>query len=175
LDDLSQFRFFANSFDTRTRGIDVVGRYGFDIAGGYSNLTLAFNYNRTKVTDLGDVNPISAGREQALEDLLPRFKGNLTWGHTQGRIRGLVRLNYYGEWDDTGNGVDNISPELLVDVEVGYDFENGLELIGGVNNLFDTFNDENPGAGGLGQLYPESGPFGLNGGQWYLKARYSFN
>lgn len=175
LDDLSQFRFFANSFDTRTRGIDVVGRYGFEVAGGYSNLTLAFNYNRTRVTDLGDVNPISAGREQALEDLLPRFKGNLTWGHTQGRLRGLVRLNYYGEWDDTGNGVDNISPELLVDVEVGYDLENGLELIGGVNNLFDTFNDENPGAGDLGQLYPESGPFGLNGGQWYLKARYSFN
>ena len=175
LDDLSQFRFFANSFDTRTRGIDVVGRYGFEVAGGYSNLTLAFNYNRTRVTDLGDVNPISAGREQALEDLLPRFKGNLTWGHTQGRLRGLVRLNYYGEWDDTGNGVDNISPELLVDVEVGYDLENGLELIGGVNNLFDTFNDENPSAGDLGQLYPESGPFGLNGGQWYLKARYSFN
>ena len=175
LDDLSQFRFFANSFDTRTRGIDVVGRYGFEVAGGYSNLTLALNYNRTRVTDLGDVNPISAGREQALEDLLPRFKGNLTWGHTQGRLRGLVRLNYYGEWDDTGNGVDNISPELLVDVEVGYDLENGLELIGGVNNLFDTFNDENPGAGDLGQLYPESGPFGLNGGQWYLKARYSFN
>jgi len=175
LDDLSQFRFFANSFDTRTRGLDVVGRYGFDLGSGYSNLTLAFNYNRTRVTDLGDVNPISAGREQALEDLLPRFKGNLSWGHTQGRLRGLVRLNYYGEWDDTGNGVDNISPELLVDVEVGYDLENGLELIAGVNNLFDTFNDENPSAGSLGQLYPESGPFGLNGGQWYLKARYSFN
>ena len=175
LDDLAEFRFFANSFDTRTRGIDVVGRYGFDLAGGYSDLTLALNYNRTRVTSLGDVNPINAGREQALEDLLPRVKGNLSWAHTQGRVRGLVRLSYFGEWDDTVNGVDNISPELLVDVEVGYGFDNGLELIGGVNNLFDTFNDENPFAGSLGQQYPESGPFGLNGGQWYLKARYSFN
>ena len=107
--------------------------------------------------------------------MLPRVKGNLSWAHTQGRVRGLVRLSYFGEWDDTVNGVDNISPELLVDVEVGYGFDNGLELIGGVNNLFDTFNDENPFAGSLGQQYPESGPFGLNGGQWYLKARYSFN
>jgi len=87
----------------------------------------------------------------------------------------MVRLNYYGEWDDTGNGVDNIDAELLVDAEVAYSFDNGLELVGGVSNLFDTFNERNPNAGSLGQLYPESGPFGLNGGQWYLKARYSFN
>ncbi len=175
LDDLSQFRFFANSFDTETEGLDIVGRVGFDVGGGYSNLVLALNYNKTEVTDRGIVNPISAGREQALEDLLPRFKGNLSWSHTQGQLRGLIRLNYYGEWDDTGNGVDDISDEVLVDIEVAYAMENGLEIIGGVNNLFDTFNDRNPFAGSLGQLYPESGPFGLNGGQWYLKARYSFD
>lgn len=175
LDDLSQFRFFANSFDTRTRGIDLVGRWGTDLAGGYSDFTLAANYNRTRVRDIGDVNPIGLGRVAALENLLPRVKGSLTWAHTQGRIRGLVRLNYYGEWDDTGNGVDNISPEVLVDIEGSYSFDNGLELVGGVANLFDTFNDRNPGAGDLGQLFPESGPFGLNGGQWYLKARFSFN
>jgi iron complex outermembrane receptor protein len=174
LDDLSQFRFFANSFDTRTRGIDVVGRTGFDAWDGYSNLTVALNYNTTKVTDRGVINPISAGRQQSLEDLLPRVKGNVSWTHTQGQLRGLVRLNYYGEWDDTGNGVNGIGAEILVDVEASYTLDNGLELIGGVANLFDTYNDENPFAGGLGQLYPESGPFGLNGGQWYLKAKYSF-
>ena len=74
LDDLSQFRFFANSFDTETRGIDVVGRTSFDAWDGVSSLTLAMNYNRTEVTDRGLVNPISAGREQALEDLLPHSK-----------------------------------------------------------------------------------------------------
>jgi iron complex outermembrane receptor protein len=175
LDDLSQFRFFANSFDTETEGIDVVGRTGFELGTGYSNVTLAFNYNKTEVTDRGIVNPISAGREQALEDLLPRLKGNLSWSHSQGPLRGLVRINYYGEWDDTGAGVDNIGAEWLVDVELAYTMESGLEIIGGVNNLFDTFNDRNPFAGSLGQQYPEAGPFGLNGGQYYLKARYSFN
>ena len=175
LDDLSQFRFFANSFDTKTEGIDIVGRMDFDAFGGASNLTLALNYNSTEVTDRGVVNPISEGREQSLEDLLPRIKGNLTWTHDAGNLRGLVRLNYYGEWDDTGNGVNDVSAETLVDVEVAYLMDNGLEIIGGVNNLFDTYNDENPSAGSLGQLYPEAGPFGLNGGMWYLKARYSFD
>ena len=175
LDDLAEFRFFANSFGTRTRGIDLVGRYGTDFLGGYSDFTLAANWNKTTVRDVGDVNPISAGRVTALEDLLPRVKGSLTWAHTQGRIRGLVRLNYYGEWDDTTNGVDNIDPELLVDIEGSYSFDNGLEIVAGVSNLFDTFNQENPFAGDLGQQFPENRPFGLNGGQWYLKARYSFN
>lgn len=174
LDDLSQFRFFANSFDTETRGIDVVGRTGFDAWDGYSNLTLAFNWNRTEVTDRGVVNPINAGREQALEDLLPRLKGNVSWTHTQGPWRGLLRLNYYGEWDDTGNGVDDIDAEWLVDIEATYTMDNGVEISGGVSNLFDTYNEENPFQGSLGQRYPEAGPFGLNGGQWYLKARYSF-
>ena len=174
LDDLAQFRFFANSFDTRTRGIDVVGRMGFDAWEGYSNLTLAMNYNTTKVTSRGVVNPIGAGREKSLEDLLPKVKGNLSWTHTQGPMRGLVRLSYYGEWDDTGNGVDGIGAEVLVDVEAAYTLDNGIEFIAGVSNLFDTFNDTNPSKGGSGQEFAESGPFGMNGGQWYLKAKYSF-
>jgi len=174
LDDLAQFRFFANSFDTKTKGIDVVGRLDFDAWEGSSNLTLAMNYNKTRVTDTGIVNPIDADRVQALEKLLPRLKGNLSWTHLQGPVRALVRLSYFGEWDDTGNGVQDVSAEVLVDVEASYTMNNGLELIGGVSNLFDTYNDENPSAGGSGQLYPESGPFGMNGGQWYVKARYSF-
>ena len=68
LDDLSAFRFFANSFDTETQGIDVVGRVGFDVWEGSSNVTLAMNWNDTQVTNRGVTNPISAGRVAALED-----------------------------------------------------------------------------------------------------------
>ena len=174
LDDLSAFRFFANSFDTETQGIDVVGRVGFDVWEGSSNVTLAMNWNDTQVTNRGVTNPISAGRVAALEDLLPKFKGNLSWTHSQGALRSMVRVNYYGQWDDTGNGVTGVSNELLVDVELAYELVNGLELIGGVSNLFDTYNDKNPSALSVGQLYPESGPFAMNGGQWYVKAKYSF-
>ncbi len=174
LDDLSQFRFFSNSFDTNTQGIDVVGRYGFDLAGGFSNLTLAANYTRTEVTDRGTLNPISDGRVRALEDLLPNVKGSLTWNHTQDKLRTMLRANYYGGWDDTGNGVDDIGSEILLDAEIGYEVVEGFELIGGITNFLDNYTDENPGAGSLGQLYSEAGPFGFNGGQYYVKARYTF-
>ena len=174
LDDLSQFRFFSNSFSTSTRGIDVVGRYGFDLGGGVSNLVLAMNFTETEVTDVGTLNPISAGRVQALEDLLPNFRSTLTWSHAQGPLSTLVRLNYFGGWDDTGNGVNDIGAELLVDVEAAYQITDNFELVAGVNNLFSNYSDENPAAGSLGQLYPEAGPFGFNGGQYYFRGRYRF-
>ena len=49
LDDLAQFRFFSNSFDTTTSGIDVVGRYGFDFRGGDSDLTFVATTTKPKL------------------------------------------------------------------------------------------------------------------------------
>jgi iron complex outermembrane receptor protein len=174
LDDLSQFRFFSNSFDTTTSGIDIVGNYNFDFMGGDSKLLFAANYNKTEVDDAGTLNPISSGRVKAIEDLLPNTKFNLSWIHTQGDIKTLVRANYYGGWDDTGNGVDGMSAEVLVDVEVAYQFNDNLSLALGIENLLDTYPDENPSAGSLGQQYSEAIPFGFNGGAYYLQARYVY-
>ena len=174
LDDLSEFRFFSNSFDTTTTGIDIVGRFGFALGNGDSDVTVALNYNDTEVDNVGAVNPIDADRVNALENLLPNWKGVVTWTHVIGDLRTLVRGNYYGEWDDTGNGVPGISPEILVDAEVAYMFRDNIEFIAGVDNLFDTYPDKNPGAGDLGQLYSEASPFGFNGMSWYLRARFTF-
>ena len=174
LDDLSEFRFFSNSFDTTTTGIDIVGSYDFDLWGGDSRLNLAFNINDTKVDDRGTINPISDNRVKALEDLLPNTRGNVSWTHSQDVFRTLVRVNYYGGWDDTGNGVDGIGAEVLVDVEVAYVASENIEIALGVDNLFDEYPDRNPNAGGSGQLYPESSPFGFNGAQWYVQARYTY-
>jgi len=174
LDQLSQFRFFTNSFDTRSRGVDIVARYPFSLNGGTSAVSVAANYTDTKVTDRGDINPISDGRVRALEDLLPNVKGNATFTHSQGMWRGLLRANYFGGWDDTGNGVDDIGAEILIDAEIAAEVKEGIELAIGANNLFDNYPDENPGAGDLGQLYSEAAPTGFNGGQYYAKVRINF-
>ena len=174
LDDLTVFQFFSNSFDTNTTGIDVVGRFGFALGNGDSDITIAANWNETEVTDRGTVNPISDDRVRALEDLLPNIKGSITWTHSMGDIRTMLRGNYYGGWDDTGNGVDGIGSVFLIDAEVAYQVTEKIEIIGGLANMFDTYPDENPGATDLGQLYSEASPFGFNGGTWYLRGRMTF-
>jgi len=173
LDDLSQFRFFTNSFDTKTTGVDLVGNLPFDFMSGSSTLTVAFNYNKTEVTDRGTINPISGGRVEALEDLLPNIKGNVAWSHVQGKLRTLLRANYYGSWTSTSNGY-GVGAAVLVDAQVAYQVTDSAEIIVGVDNLFDEYPDETPSPGGLGQLYPEDSPFGFNGGTWYVQGRLTF-
>ena len=173
LDDLAQFRFFTNGFSTTTKGLDLVGRVDFAALSGDSTVTLAFNYNDTTVDNRGSINPISDGRVEALEDQLPSIKGNVAWAHTQGRFRTLVRANYYGGWKSTSNDY-NVGATIMVDAQVSYQVSDELELVLGVDNLFDEYPDSNPGQGGVGQLYPEDSPFGFNGGSWYLQGRYSF-
>jgi iron complex outermembrane receptor protein len=177
LDDLAQFRFFTNSFDTRTRGVDVVGRMPFDFLDGNSELTIAANYNETEVTrraPVGQIQRISDTRVSNLEDQLPNWKGFAQWTHTQGRLRTLLRANYFGKWDDVGNGFTDLSSEVLIDAEIGYNVTDAVELVVGATNMFDNFPDENPGQGGSGQLYPEASPTGFSGGQYYGKIRINF-
>ncbi len=174
-EDLTSFKFFTNSFSTKTSGIDIVGKMPFDIGVGSSNVVLALNYTKTDVTDRG-VNtaaPIGQNRIRALEDLLPNWKGNLTFNHEQGMWRGLVRVNYFGPWYDTGNGFD-VGSEFVVDAEIGAEVMDGVEVIVGMQNLLDNYPDKNPSAGSLGQLYPEASPMGFNGGAYYAKIRYTF-
>ncbi len=174
-EDLTAFQFFTNSFDTKTTGFDITAKMPFDIGVGTSSLVLAANYTKTKVTDTGTdtAAPIGAGRVRALEDLLPNWKGSLTFNHQQGMWRGLVRTSYYGPWYDTGNGFD-VGGEFVVDAEVGAEVMDGVEIIVGMANVFDNYPDENPSAGSLGQLYPEASPMGFNGGTYYTKIRYTF-
>jgi len=173
-EDLTEFRFFTNSFSTRTQGLDIVAKAPLDFGqDGTTSAVLAANYTKTKVTDLGVVAPIDSDRVLALEELLPEWRGNLTVNHQQGMWRALFRTNYYGGWTDGANGF-NPGGEFLFDAEIGAEVYEGVELIVGAQNFLDNYPDENPGQNGTGQLYPEAGPFGFNGGQYYVKARYTF-
>ncbi|MEM7728643.1 MAG: TonB-dependent receptor [Pseudomonadota bacterium] len=174
-ENLVNISYFANTFGTRTRGVDVVGRLPFAFLDGASELTVAANYNETDVTDIGRVNPIGPDRVAALEDLLPNWKGFASWSHAQGRWRGLLRANYFSGWDDTVFGVPDQGAEVLIDAEVGFEAMDGVELIVGANNLFDNFPDESQGlAPVFGQVYPDFSPSGFIGGQWYTKLRVTF-
>jgi iron complex outermembrane receptor protein len=172
-EDLTSFRYFTNSFDTTTEGIEVVGTMPLDITeNGDTNAALSFAYIDTSVDNRGSINPISAGRVAALEESLPELKGSFTLTHQQDQWRLLARANYFGEWEDTGNGTGTQGAEINIDAEFAYSLNDNVELIAGANNLFDNYPDENPNAASLGQLYPESSPSGFAGGSYYLKARY---
>jgi len=152
-EDLATFGFFANDFDTETQGVDVVANFPIEFGAGSSTLSVAFNYTDTEVTRRGN---LSDTRLLQLEENLPNLKGNVSFRHNQDNWRLLARANFHDSYTeahlDSGSLIIEPGGEITLDVEFGYSIGDGV----------------------AGSLFPATAPFGFNGGQWYMRANYSF-
>jgi iron complex outermembrane receptor protein len=170
--NLAEFRFFTNNFATRTQGLDLVANYS---PGDATSVSLLFNYTGTKVTDR-DPTVVNDGRVNQLERALPRYRSVLSLSRQLGDVSTLVRGTYYdGFYDSELSDPDlRYGANVLFDAEVSLPLANNASIAIGANNLLNTYPDENPAAAGLGALYPESTPFGFNGGYYYLRLSYDW-
>ncbi|MGI9377626.1 MAG: TonB-dependent receptor plug domain-containing protein [Tsuneonella suprasediminis] len=187
-------QYFTNGFDTKTVGVDVVASYRTYLAGGALNFTLAYNYNRSRVTDY-DPNVVGKTQLIDIQYLAPNHRANLSANWQLGDFTFNVRESYYGEWRNSndypireGNLADgaiidgqHFGEKFLTDLDVSYRFMDRYTLTVGANNVFNTYPDKimatvnNPiytatGSLANGSVYPRSGgPFGINGGMWYVR------
>ncbi|UZK67340.1 TonB-dependent receptor plug domain-containing protein [Sphingomonas sp. M1-B02] len=187
-----QVQYFTNGFDTRTRGVDVVATYRATISEADLAFSLAYNYNKTKVTEF-DARVISQAQRIDAENLAPNHRAvfNVNW--SLGALSLNVRENYYSSWvsaQDYGqtNGVANqtFGAKFTTDLELNYSFGEHYTLSVGAQNFTDEKPDRlkatstvflYPVTGGTadGQVYPRSGgPFGVNGGFYYAKFRIKY-
>lgn len=176
-EDLTAFAFFENAFDTTTQGVDFVLNGPLDFGGtGYTTLAVAMNYTRNKVERHSST--IAAHRIRQLEENLPKWRGNVTVNHRDDTWRGLLRINYFGGFYeahlDSEKYPIEAGSEITFDVEYAFIVRDGTELVFGGRNIFDSYPDDNPWATIAGSRYPATAPNGYNGGQWYIKARYSW-
>jgi iron complex outermembrane receptor protein len=190
--------YFTNGFSTVTRGVDVVGTYKTDLAGGRLNLTLAYNYNKSKVTQF-DPTVIDFLRRTDIQYLAPDHRATFSANWQMGDFTLNLRESYFGEWRDAsdyplraGNNAANpindgqhFGGKFITDLDISYTFMDHYTLTVGANNLFNTYPDkimatvDNPvyTTGGLlnGSVYPRTGgPFGINGGFWYARLRVKY-
>ena len=167
---LQEFRFFTNDFDSATSGIDLV----LSAPVGSGQLSLAYNYTSTEVTDH---NPdiLDDLRLRELEENLPKQRGNLTLTQALSeRWSGLGRASYYGEWYDSED--DQVySGKVLFDLETGISFDEAKSVISiGAQNILNTYPDEHElAADRTGNQYSQFSPFGFGGAFWYVKYSYS--
>ncbi len=170
-------RYFANAFDTTTQGIDIVANYPIQHPTGLTTLTFALNANETKI-DKVKSSGIDYKRRKQVEENLPEVRFSLAANHVQGPWRFLGRLRYYHDFvefhADYHGWEFDAKKRLLADAEIGYAFDNGVQLTAGAQNLFDTYPTNNPFSGSTGARYPDSSPYGFGGGFYYLKAAYTF-
>ena len=168
--NLANFRFFANSFDTETKGIDIVATYPVEWSNSDTVFSLAYNNTDTEVTRADD--NVGDTRIQEYEEGLPETRYNIAANHNMGDWRFLARLSYYDDWFDSEDG-NTYDGKSLVDVEAAYTWNDQVTVVLGATNVLDEVPDENPGAAsGVGNRYSQFSPFGFNGSYWYLRVRY---
>ncbi len=182
-------RFFTNALDTRTRGIDIIGRYGQLVGPGNARLMAALNLNDTEVTNVNADGIVPAPAElQALgqpaligrqrvgdfEVAQPDSKLLLQLNYDLPRWGVLVRTNRYGKVTaiDSDPAEDQtFSPRWLADLEGAISLQNGARLALGVNNVFDVYPERQLKANSFNGIFQYSGfsPFGFFGRYVYTR------
>ncbi len=170
--NLAEFRFFTNDFSTLTQGIDFVANYTPAGMGGNTAFSLLFNYTGTEVTERNpDV--VDDDRVHQLEQSLPNFRGSLSASHPFGSVRTLLRGTWYDGWYDVGDEHD-YTGRFIVDAEAALELSDNASITIGAQNLLNIHPDESPTALNVGARYPESTPFGFNGGYYYVRMNYNW-
>lgn len=168
-------RFYTNNFTTTTQGIDLVATYPLDFGMGETNMSLAANWTDTKV-DERDPDVINDKRVTQLEGNTPSNRFTLSFSHSQDRWDLLARVRYYGGYEeftlDDGSNYFDVDASTVLDVEVGYQFNDAVRLIVGAENILDEYPEERSNTSGL--IWPDTSPFGYNGGYYYLRAVWDF-
>lgn len=154
--------FYTNALETETTGVDIVGLYELDWENGATtNFSLAYNHTETEVTgqtQVGGVDPVSAGTIENIEGNLPEDRTSFSVVHSVGRLSGMVRANYYSETIDEKGTNDPIGSEIIFDAELSFAMSERFDVMLGANNVFDEYPDEVPGRVSQGMPYPRRSP-----------------
>lgn len=185
--------YYANAFDTRTRGVDVVADHFTDIgAWGEVRWNAAFNYNDTVITDLKDApaalqglgsNPggsltwVGRARQGDLTDAQPRTKWILGANWRLADLAINLQTTRYGKvktLQQLESGDRSFGAKWITDLDISYTLLDNITLSLGGTNIFDVRPDKHalPSAVGL-NLYGNP-PFYPGGGFWYTKLAYDF-
>ena len=179
-------RFFTNQQDVKASGVDVVATVPFDIGNGATSLQLAANFSSIELTRF---NPDFTGESRRLqiEEGRPGSRITATLNHSQDTWRVMGRLRHYGEYYDDPTNSGGLPPAgnafypgaaTLLDFEAAFDVTESLSVLVGLSNAFDTYPDINPTGGNgevAGLLYPESSPYGFNGGMYYVRGTWQLD
>lgn len=195
LSDIEQAEYFINAADTTTKGFDFVADYSTGLGDlGKLGVTLAFNYSRTKVTDVvatpsqlfaaNGTSLLGAGsvffggdKIGELEVLQPHTKLVSTLNWSKG-IFGISLTNTrYGKYTQrTAAGDDRyFGAKIITDATISAKVTDFATLSVGATNLFDVRPETNgPGNPQTGQGYYGPSPFNPAGGYYYGRIALNF-
>ena len=178
----NRIQFFANAFDTRTRGIDVVGTYVRPAGAGHLSLSAAYSYNDTDIRPGGDPRIVTPVLRDVIERQRPRHRFVGSAAYAIDRLTLFSRLRVYGAYVDAlpyaqaaPYGNQRVSPESFVDISASYRLGTGTDVTIGVENLLGSYPDRATSIISVfGEKYPKTRPYDEDGGRYYLRVNHRF-
>jgi iron complex outermembrane receptor protein len=191
-DSLGGLNYFTNAIDTRSKGGDIVATWTPEFSVGSLTLSGAYNYNKVEVVNIDDnpdelseliladgsqIDQFDRKRLGTYTDGVPDSKASFSANY---RLNGWVvnaRATRFGDWTVVGNSeaLDRENEaKWIVNMEAGYQMENGLEFFAGANNIFNTYPEERPFNIFGGNQYDTFSPYGFTGGSWYVRTSYGW-
>ncbi|CAI8880392.1 TonB-dependent receptor plug domain-containing protein [Pseudomonas chlororaphis] len=180
-------QFMTNAADTRTRGVDIVGKYNLDLQ-RYGALSLSAGYTKARTTiEKIHSNPfgfdvLTREAQGFLEHGYPEDKLVLGAIHRYGPWTIALSETRYGEYRKYAASAANaqydqtFSAQWNTDLDVNYAFTRQLRLSVGANNLFDSKPDDFNGRlrQTPGQQYSYLSPSAPEGAFYYTRLSYDF-
>jgi iron complex outermembrane receptor protein len=180
----TEAKYFTSGSDTQVTGIDLSLTTWHDIGNGTLTTDMRHNHNEQ---DVNRVNSnISRGQVFDMENQVPEDSSVLSLTYDLDAFSGLVRANYYGDWETTPGQVGdqtasksntyNYGSAVLVDLEASYTIAEHYTFTVGGQNIFDEYPDKegDPTLQFLGVKYAVTSPFGFNGAFWYARVSAAF-
>ncbi|WP_245643773.1 TonB-dependent receptor plug domain-containing protein [Paraburkholderia oxyphila] len=186
--------YFTNGASTRTRGLDLTGTYHTSFGSyGQVDWDLGVNLNTTSVTHVATgangAPELNAQQIGWLTTSTPKNK--IIIGGTWKRDKWAVSVHETRFGTTSGEETYIVGPNAfsttqfihfqnaaryVTDVEVRYDVTKKFQIAVGANNLFDVYPSKLPYEAQLeGAQYDAfASTIGVNGGFYYLRARYQF-
>jgi iron complex outermembrane recepter protein len=181
-------RFFTNAIDTRTEGVDVIGRYAVDFGSfGITRFTGGYNHTESKVTRVASTPAALSSQQAVLFDRIeqgrieigqPHNTLHLTLDHTHNLLNATVHTAHFGEVGIRGLAANNTLDQTLgakwvTDANLSYSIMRQFRFTVGANNVFDVYPDEQIAGNANAGIFPYNGisPFGFNGRFIYVKLK----
>jgi len=168
--DVNSAQFFANSIDTRTKGLDVVVAYRKNLGEGLLSVSAAANFTQTKVLDVHVPSGLTATATPEVRQYLseriffdrlqrtryergtPQNKFIVSASYALGKFQPNIVLTRFGEYtiaasqsqldNPNGNRDQTFSPKLVTDVALSYRLGKSVTLTAGANNIGDVYPDQ---------------------------------
>lgn len=156
--DVKVVQAFANIIDTKTQGIDVIVTASPKVGRGNLDLTLAANFNETKIqkvkgTDKIPAKPDSVGNyfffdraeQSRVERANPKNKISASVNYQYKKAGVMIRATRFGKvtsWNIDPRLDETYGAKVVTDASVSYSILPQVRVTIGANNLFDVYPDK---------------------------------